>query len=80
MRTGVAGMVSDSELQHLRRFIAAQRERATSPVHRLWAGRCAALLAERERLQQRLEVLTRVVDAVLESRVSGASTSDTWVV
>lgn len=72
-------MVSDSELQHLRRFIAAQREHATSPVHRLWAGRCAALLGERQRLQRRLEDLTREVDAILESRVSEASTSDTWV-
>ena len=72
-------MISEAEVAFLRRYIAAQRESATSPLDRLWAGRCAALLAERQRLQQRVEDLIREVDADLESKANGASTNDTWV-
>jgi hypothetical protein len=73
-------MISDSELQSLRRFIAAQREREVSSLDSLWAGRCAALLEQRQRLEKRLQVLSREVDALLEGRGRGTSENDTWVV
>jgi hypothetical protein len=72
-------MISDSELECLHGFIAAQRERVTSPLDRLWAGRCSALLVERQRLQERVEDLSREVDAALESRSEDGWASDTWV-
>jgi len=68
-------MLSDSEIKKLSRFISVQRESDTSPLDRLWAGRCAALLTELKQLQQRVEDLSREADSVLESKVS-----DTWVI
>lgn len=73
-------MISASELQCLRRFIAARRDGGLSPLDRLWAGRCAALLEERERLTERLEVLVREVDEMFAARESGPSAHDTWVI
>jgi len=71
-------MISDSDLESLSRYIAAHCSSETSPLNRLWAGRCAALLVELDQLEERLAVLTREVDTVLEARVN--STSDTWVI
>lgn len=68
-------MLSNSELTKLRRFIAAQRQGETSPLDRLWAGRCSALLEEMKQLELRVEELTQAADAVLESKAS-----DTWVI
>jgi len=72
-------MIHDSELQCLRRFVAAHQDGEVSTVDRLWAGRCAALLAERQRLEEQVEALTREVDAALEARTSSASSSNTWI-
>lgn len=61
-------MLSNSEVRRLRRFISAQSTGESSPLDRLWAGRCAALLKELGRLEQQVQELTREVDTVLESR------------
>ena len=71
-------MISDSDLESLDRYIAAHCSSKTSRLNRLWAGRCAALLVEQQRLEEQVEILTREVDTVLEARVN--STSDTWVI
>ena len=68
-------MLSESEIKKLSRFISAQEQSDTSPLDRLWAGRCAALLTELKQLEQRVEDLSREADAVAESK-----TGDTWVI
>jgi hypothetical protein len=72
-------MLSDSEIECLRRFIAAQRDNETFPADRLWAQWCAALIEEHQRLEQRAADLTREVDAAFESRAGDTSGCDTWV-
>jgi hypothetical protein len=68
-------MISNSELTELHRFISDQQQSDTSPLDRLWAGRCSALLEELKQLERRVESLTREADSALESKAS-----DTWVI
>lgn len=63
-------MISIKERARLEEFISFLRETETSPLDRLWAGRCAALLNELELLEERVEELTRETDAALESQSS----------
>lgn len=70
-------MLSRSDLETLRRFIAAHRDDGIPNLDRLWAGRAAALIKDLEELERRRDELTREAD--VDPEAGGGQEGETWV-